>query len=79
MAKMNYKNCIKAMRDLQPFIGNSLWGYRDNIDGLFVVVSYHTKMAEIDLETGLPVFINEQKYSVTTSKHQNYIRQAYSL
>jgi len=25
------------------------------------------------------VFINEQKYSVTTSKHQNYIRQAYSL
>jgi hypothetical protein len=74
MAQANYKQCVTAMRDRKNFRGNTLWGEWQG--GAYRVYSYRTLMLETDSQ-GTPVFFNDSRYSVTTSKHQNYIRQAF--
>lgn len=74
MAQANYKQCVQAMRNRQAFKGNTLSGAWDG--KTYKVWSYSTLMLETD-ETGTPVWFNGNRYSVTTSKHQNYIRQAF--
>jgi hypothetical protein len=60
----------------KAFKGNTLSGAWE--DDTYKIWSYSTLMAEIMIYRGEPLvtYIDRQKYSVTTSKHQNYIWQA---
>ena len=72
----NYKTIEHKLRNLEPFKGNSLKGYWLGSD--YRVVSYATLVAShmSDTETK---WLNPQKYSVTTSRHQNLIRRAWAI
>ena len=76
MAQANYKQAVTAMSNLKPFRGNTLRG--EILDGTYYISSYNTIMARVEIINGTPTvaYLNTRKYSVTTSKHQNYIRQA---
>jgi hypothetical protein len=76
MAKVNYTHCIVAMQKRVPFRGNTLSGVKP-AENVYQVYSYNTLMYEE--KNGVVTFHNTEKYSVTTSKHQNYIRKAFSL
>jgi hypothetical protein len=68
----NY-DAAKFIAQMEPFQGSNLRGekFGDN----YTVFSYWTEMLNINTATG-EIRHNERKYSRTTSKHQNYIRQA---
>ena len=76
MAQANYKQAVTAMSNLKPFKGNTLWG--ETVAGAYYIHSYNTIMARVAVINGTPTvtYLNTRKYSVTTSKHQNYILQA---
>ena len=74
MAQLNYNQAVRAMENRQAFKGNTLWAQWEN--GEYCVYSYRTLMLRENAEG---VWFNETKYSVTTSKHQNYIRRAFNL
>lgn len=46
-----------------------------NTGTYYDIYSYSTKICEIDLVTG-QIWIDETKYSVTTSKQQNLVKRA---
>ena len=73
MKYSNYQECIKHITELSEFRSNSLhgeWG----VDG-FYVISYRTVIGFISTDRS-SAYVNAEKYSVTTSKHQTYLRQA---
>lgn len=73
MQYSNYQQCIKHIANLTDFRSNSLCGY--NAPEGFYVVSYNTTIAFIKRDFSV-VALNVQKYSVTTSKQQTYVRRA---
>ena len=73
MKYSNYKECVKHIADLTPFRSNSLYGYNGATG--FLVVSYNTSIASIKPDFSQAI-LNVQKYSVTTSKQQTYVKQA---
>lgn len=77
MGYANYKDIETAIRNRAPFIGNSARGElgRDENGYFYAVYSYRTKVAEMR-QNGV-VFIDERRYSSTTSRLQNIVRRAW--
>jgi TRAP-type C4-dicarboxylate transport system substrate-binding protein len=71
----NYKTISSKLTSLTPFKGNTLTAFWDG--DTYKVFSYSTLIAHAK-QIGV-VSINANKYSVTTSKHQNIIRRAWGL
>jgi hypothetical protein len=69
---MNYREIPSALRNRQPFQGNSM-SAEVRPDGSYVVKSYATIIAVAT--PGHPVSINEDKWSRTTSRHQNLVKE----
>jgi len=72
MAYTNYRQTVEKVASLVPFQGNNLRGVIEG--GEYVIYSYSTLMATVDLATKW-VWINEEKYSVTTSRQMSYVRR----
>lgn len=72
MAYTSLKDCVNAIANLSPFEGNSLKGV--NEDNQYRIYSYSTLMAYFEYGTG-EKWENPNRYSVTTSKHMNYVRR----
>ena len=68
----SYKVIEEKLDGLVPFRGNSMSGNWYN--GRFIVWSYQTAIGYSDV-TGFG--ISEDKYSVTTSRHQNLLRKVW--
>ena len=60
-----------AILNSEPFEGNSVTAYIDELTGAYVIKSYNTVILE--KIPGQPVIFNNKRYSVTTSKLQNLI------
>ena len=69
------KQAVNLIATLQPVKGNSL--YSQNTDKFYTVYSYgaHFPLAAYDFDTKI-WYLNTDKYSATTSKHQSIVRQA---
>jgi hypothetical protein len=72
MTMDNYKTIEHKLNTLTPFKGNSMSG--DWYDNRFIVYSYRTPIGYSTL-TGFA--IEDRKYSVTTSRHQNLLRRVW--
>lgn len=72
----NYKTIETKLRNRESFRGNSLTA--TSYGRLYQVASYDTLIATYDIETHA-VWLNETKYSVTTSRHQNLIKRAWGI
>ena len=75
----NYKTIETKLASLESFSGNSLsanWSM-----GEYLVWSYNTEIASASggKITPFSFWIDPAKYSVTTSRHQNLIRNAWGL
>ena len=71
----NYRTIQEKLQTLTPFKGNSMSGEWDG--DTFVIYSYRTIIA-----TNTPgghVWATPERYSVTTSKHQGYVRRAWGV
>jgi hypothetical protein len=68
----NYRSIPAALRNREPFNGNSMSATLSP-SGLYEVWSYATVIATLDTTTGEKV-INDRKYSHTTARHQNLVR-----
>lgn len=81
--KLNYVEIERAIANREEFTGNSCRGYFEGGD--YVVVSYNTAIARATRLTVAgatrngELWINPNKYSVTTSKLQNIIRRAWGV
>ena len=65
------KNFVKGGYNLK---GSNLYTRTNNTLGITELINYSTTIAIYDYTTNC-VFLNNTKYSVTTSKNQNYIRR----
>lgn len=72
----NYSDIAHKLANYQPIRGNSLTAYWDNA-GNYQVLSYQTLIAT-SRRDGVN-WLDARKYSVTTSRHQNLIRNAWGL
>ena len=73
---MKNKDAIPRVRARLPFKGNNMFGETFGLTGYAVYsYGYHFPMAVFD---GYEWYVNEDKYSPSTSRHQTYIRQAVS-
>jgi hypothetical protein len=72
------KQAVKLISEGIDFKGNSL--YAETIDNLYIVYSYgkHFPIAVYNFDTKI-WYINTDKYSVTTSKHQSIVKQAIAI
>ncbi len=70
----NYKTIEAKLDTLTPFEGNSMRGYWDAMSQRFLVFSYRTLIGYSTL-SGFAIV--EDKYSVTTSRHQNLLRRVW--
>lgn len=71
MSQLSYAEIPTALRNRQNFQGNSMSAVRAP-DGTYVVYSYNTVIANVTPNGDIA--INERKYSKTTSRHQNLVR-----
>lgn len=69
------KQAVNLIATLQPVKGNSL--YSMDTDKFYIVYSYgvHFPVAAYDYTEKL-WYLNTDKYSVTTSRHQSIVKQA---
>ena len=69
------------LRNLEPFRGNSMSGYWNDNKGGLDVYSYNTAIGQALFVNGEIVvdYFNPEKYSNTTSRHQNLVRKAWGL
>jgi len=75
----NYETIAAKLKTLTPFRGNSMTGVFDEW-GSFKVYSYSTQIAQaFPTSSGISRKMSTEKYSVTTSRHQNIIRRAWGL
>ena len=70
----NYKS-PEAISTLTAFEGHNLRASTDNMDSYYTIYSYRTPIAVVHLRTKQVTFIDNRRYSVTTSKHQTLIRR----
>ena len=80
MSKSNYRQIVKHIEGLASFTGNTMTGERREFGFgmIYQIWSYNEPIACVvaDIAGGkITIFLNERKYSVTTSKHQTYTRQ----
>ena len=71
----SYKVIENKLKRLEPFNGNSMSGYIFEND--YLVFSYNTIIARHRMNSWT-YSINPEKYSVTTSRHQNLVRRAWA-
>ena len=74
MSQLNYKQIELAIAGRVPFKGNSCHAYFDGEQ--YRVISYSTLIATSE---GGVVWVNPQRYSVTTSKLQNIIKRVWEV
>ena len=75
----SYKEIDTKLANLEPFRGNSMMGLFDEW-GSYRVYSYSTQIAQAyPTASGIRAKMNNEKYSVTTSRHKNLIRRAWGL
>ena len=71
---MKNKDAIPRIQARLPFKGNNMFGETVGMNAYAVYsYGYHFPMA---LWTGREWFVNEDKYSPSTTRHQSYVRQA---
>ena len=77
----SYKVIEQKLRNLEPFRGNSLHGMKNVDTDRLEVYSYNTTIGQALFIDGKIVvdYFNANKYSVTTSRHQNLIRKAWGI
>lgn len=80
----NYQTIARKLSDLESFTGNSLTAKVEKTWGTFSyrVYSYATLIAEKTwdgAEGEWHTWLNPDKYSTTTSRHQNLIRKAWGI
>lgn len=74
MAKYtNYEDIKLHLANLEPFNGNTMRAEKETDTGTYKVYSYNTPIAIVT--GGGQVSINDYKYSATTSRHQNLVKQ----
>ena len=74
-----YEQIETKLRNLEPFRGNSMMGLLDEW-GSYKVYSYSTQIAQAYMTaSGVRGIMNNEKFSTTTSRHQNLIRKAWKL
>lgn len=73
--KTTLKQAVNLIATLQPVKGNSL--YSKDTNKFYIVYSYdeHFPIAAYDYDNKL-WYLNTDKYSSTTSRHQSIVRQA---
>lgn len=71
----NYKTIASKLANRESFTGNSMTA--NYVGEVYKVWSYNTLIAEVGNMGN--ILLNSNKYSVTTSKHQNLIRKAWGL
>lgn len=74
--KANYATIKTALANLETFTGNSLSAIISGDE--YTVISYRTPIARWNLVTG-EKWIDPKRYSVTTSKQQNLIRNTWGV
>jgi hypothetical protein len=72
----SYNTIRTRLEDRQPFTGNSLRGFWDG--DTYKVFSYNTLIATLESGGG-PRWVSPTKYSNTTSRGQNLIKQAWGV
>ena len=86
MSYSNYSQIESAIRARVPFTGNSSRGYYEGAE--YVVVSYNTAIARATsvrvvgatwAECPGGLYINQRKYSQTTTRLQNIVKRAWGL
>ena len=80
----SYKEIETKLAELEPFNGNSLSAKAEQTWGSMVyrVYSYNTLIASKSWygdEGEWHTYLNPEKYSTTTSRHQNLIRKVWGL
>ena len=79
MKRINVRQAIDAIASKEEFNAGNLWGRWDSYpaeDGeRYIVYSYRQWIAIFN-KTSNEWELNTNKYSVTTSKHQNFTRRA---
>jgi hypothetical protein len=81
MSKSNYMQIMKHIEGQRSFTGNTMTGERREFGFgiIYQVWSYNEPILAVvsDIAGGkVSIFRNDRKYSVTTSKHQTYVRRA---
>jgi len=71
----NYRTIATKLANREAFRGNSLKAYW--IGEVYKVISYNTQIAEVGNMGN--ILLNKNKYSVTTSRHQNLIKRAWGI
>lgn len=73
---MKNRDAIPRIRARLPFKGNNMFGETFGVRGYAVYsYGYHFPLAAYN---GYHWFLNEEKYSPTTTRQQSYVRQAVS-
>lgn len=75
MTRATYKTMPALIAAKESFTHGSAHAYT-NFDGEYVIVSYSTEIATY--KDGV-AWLNERKYSMTTSRLQNIIRKAWAI
>lgn len=73
VSKLPYRDIPSALSQFEEFDGNSMHAYTEDNGNIYNVFSYRTRILRIDHELMMYEF-NRQKYSSTTSHHQNLCR-----
>lgn len=60
------------LANLQPFEGSTMRGITSRCGTAYMVYSYEKQILEVEVATGLVTYVDDDRYSVTTSTHQNY-------
>lgn len=72
------KQAQLALDNLETFNAGNLMAFNDG--HTYAVYSYQTLIANRWLDSGRgPVWLTDQKYSVTTSKHLNIVKRAWGI
>lgn len=78
MKRINAGKAIGEIARCEDFNAGNLWGRWGSDNAQYVVYSYRQWIAIYDKESN-SWQVNTEKYSVTTSKHQNYCKRAIGL
>jgi hypothetical protein len=71
--RISTKDGSSAIQDLQAFSSNGALSGQFDREGAYIVRSYNTPILIVSPD-GRTAYLNEVRYSVTTSKHQGIAR-----
>jgi hypothetical protein len=75
MPRVAVREAVPFLVDLTPFSSNGEFRGLIDSESRFVVYSYSTPIWVVE-QDGETAHLNAQRYSVTTSRHQNLVRHA---